>query len=300
MSGTPPAPASTTDDADVEALLADIDSSLADFDNRLKAEMAAWAKPAPKSATTLPSLSANTELAVPDDTDAQSISTTEASPFLAELERAAAIQRGGSDGDAVEREIRARALHEALGRLFNFFNAFCRHANALAPAISRPYRLDAQTAFENLQWQEASVRYRLQNLREQSLMDHVTLTIRLAAPSPLEVIRRWDQVDQLRKEMHIFSLREHDGEDFAGPPKAENVRVLVACDLPVQLTFRANYRKDRVDLLSRNLDGFGIAAFTCPTAALDQRLLDDLGRFLIDRSDKLPAGLQPVHFRSQL
>ena len=24
--------------------------------------------------------------------------------------------------------------------------------------------------------------------------------------------------------------------------------VLVACDLPVQLTFRANYRKDRVDL----------------------------------------------------
>jgi len=66
------------------------------------------------------------------------------------------------------------------------------------------------------------------------------------------------------------------------------------------MTFRANYSKDRVDLLCRNLDGFGIAAFVCDAAEMTQQLLDDLGRFLIDRTDKLPAGLRAVQLRSQL
>lgn len=288
-------------DADVKALMEDIDASLVDFEKRIEAEQAAQSNKAETSivhrAQVMPG---KAELPAVGAESSEPISPGEASGFLAELENEAAAARGSGESEAVQREIRARRVHETLGRVFNFLNVFCRHANTLAPTITRPYRLDAHIAYTDLKWQEASVRYRLQNLREKALMDYVTLNIRLAAPAPVQVVRRWDQIEQLKKEMHILDLKPADGIDLDEKPQQENVNILLAPDFPVQLTFRANYRKDRIDLLSRNLDGFGIAAFVSNAADVSQQLLDDLGRFLINRSDKLPAGLQPVHLRSQL
>jgi hypothetical protein len=288
-------------DADVKALMEDIDASLVDFEKRIEAEQAALSNKAETSivhrAQVMPGKS---ELPDVGAESSEPISPGEASGFLAELEHEAAALSGSGESEAVQREIRARRVHETLGRVFNFLNVFCRHANTLAPAITRPYRLDAHIAYADLKWQEASVRYRLQNLREKALMDYVTLNIRLAAPAPVQVVRRWDQIEQLKKEMHILDLKPAEGIDIDEKPQQENVSILLAPDLPIQLTFRANYRKDRIDLLSRNLDGFGIAAFVSNAADVTQQLLDDLGRFLINRTNKLPPGLQPVHLRSQL
>jgi hypothetical protein len=288
-------------DADVKALMEDIDASLVDFEKRLEAEHAALNN---KSATSIvhraQPLPGKSELPEVGTDSSEPISPGEASGFLAELEHEAAALSGSGEGEARQREIRERRVHDTLGRVFNFLNAFCRHANALAPAITRPYRLDARIIYSDLKWQEASVRYRLQNLREKALMDYVTLNIQLAAPAPVEVVRRWDQIEQLKKEMHILDLKPAEGLDIDEKPQQENVKILLAPDFPVQLTFRANYKKDRIDLLSRNLDGFGIAAFVSNASEVTQQLLDDLGRFLINRTDKLPAGLQPVHLRSQL
>lgn len=288
-------------DADVKALMEDIDASLVDFEKRIEAEKAAPSnKAAPSIVHRAQPMPGKSELPEVGDELAEPVSSVEASGFLAELENEAAAARGSGTSEAVQREIRERRVHETLGRVFNFLNAFCRHANALAPAITRPYRLDAHIVYGDLKWQEASVRYRLQSLREKALMDYVTLNIRLAAPAPVKVVRRWDQIEQLKKEMHILDLKAADGVDIDERPQQENVNILLASDFPVQLTFRANYRMDRIDLLSRNLDGFGIAAFVSNAADVTQQLLDDLGRFLINRSDKLPPGLQPVHLRSQL
>jgi hypothetical protein len=74
----------------------------------------------------------------------------------------------------------------------------------------------------------------------------------------------------------------------------------LAADFPVQLTFGANYDSGRIDVLSRNLDGFGIAAFTCNPDDVTQGFLDDLGRFLLARSNSLPAALHRAHCRAEL
>lgn len=286
-------------DADIKALMDDIDASLVDFEKRLEREQAALSnKPAPSIVDRGQAMPGKAEL--PDIARQTSESPAPPSGFLAELEREAAALSGSGESEARQREMRQRHVHDTLGRIFQFFDAFCRHANTLAPAITRPYRLDAQIVYPDLQWQEASVRYRLQTLREKSLMDYVALTIRIAAPAPVPVVRRWDQIEQLKKEMHILDLKPADGVDLDEKPQQEKVNLLLAPEIPIQLTFRGNYRKERIDLLTRNLDGFGIAAFVCDAAALDQRLLDDLGRFLINRTHKLPDGLQPVHLRAQL
>jgi hypothetical protein len=288
-------------DADVKALMDDIDASLADFEKRLQAEQAAPGNQAAASivhrAQPMPGREELPEIA---GRPTEPMAPTPASGFLAELEREAAELSGSGASEARQRELRERRVHETLGRIFQFFDAFCRHANMLAPTITRPYRLDAQIAYTDLEWQEASVRYRLQNLREKSLMDYVALNIRVAAPAPVQVVRRWDQIEQLKKEMHILDLKPAEGIDLDEKPQQEKVSIRLAPEFPIQLTFRGNYRKERIDLLSRNLDGFGIAAFVCEAGNLSQQLLDDLGRFLINRSNRLPEGLQPIQLRSQL
>jgi len=290
---------SVSADADVKALMEDIDASLADFERRLEQEQKA---PANQTVAPITQRQQAGEQEFPDiqAQPSQSASAESASGFLAELEHEAAVLSGSGESEAHQREIRQRHVHDTLHRIFQFFDAFCRHVNVVAPAIRRPYRLDAQVVYSGVKWQEATVRYRLQTLREKALMDYVALTIRVTAAAPVAVMRRWDQVEQLKKEMHILDLKPADGIDLDDKPQQENVQLLLAPEFPIQLTFRGNYRKERIDVLCRNLDGFGIAAFVCDAAAMNQSLLDDLGRFLIDRTNKLPAGLQSVHLRSEL
>jgi hypothetical protein len=124
-------------------------------------------------------------------------------------------------------------------------------------------------------------------------MDHVVFSVHLLAPAPITVTKRWDQIEALKQEMHLLALRTADGLDFDDKPQQEHVAVTLAPDLPVQLTFRANYKRGRIDLLCRNLDGFGIGIFICAAEDVTQQMLDDLGRFLLNRANTLPTVLRP-------
>lgn len=287
-------------DTDIKALMEDIDASLADLEKRLAEEQAALRGTTPVSivdrTTEAPDRSTLPEV----ETGEPLLESEDGSGLLAELAQEAAVRLGSGADSALERQRRERRLHDVMGRIFKFFNAFCRHTNALLPAISRSYALDARIVYSGLAWKEASVRYRLQNLREKALMDYVATTVRLTAPSPVHVVRRWDQVEQFKKEMHLLDLRLVEDIEIEGRPQQENVEMDLAADFPIQLTFRANYRKDRVDLLARNLDGFGIGAYVCSSDDVTQQLLDDLGRFLLGRVQTLPPALQSVHVRSEL
>ena len=286
------APTPTLDpngDEDIRALLADIDASLGDLDRRIEA-----GRPSErKSIVETVRRAGQPELPTVAPEATAPLAATEASTFLAELEREASAKHGGGDAEAMESEARARRLHEALGRIFHFLNLLCRHANALTPAIRRSYKLDTQIAFADLTWHDATVRFRRQGLSEQALMDHVVFGVHLLAPTPITVSKRWDQIEALKKEMHLLALQTADGIDFDDKPQQEHVVVTLAPDLPVQLTFRANYKRNRVDLFSRNLDGFGVGVFVCNPEEVTQQLLDDLGRFLLSRSDRLPDNLRP-------
>lgn len=269
--------------------MADIDASIVDLDRRIEAGR----QPERKSVLETARRTGQPELPVVAAEATAPITAAEASSFLAELEREAAEKFGGGDAHALETEARARRLHEALGRIFHFLNLLCRHSNALTPAIGRNYRLDAQIAFADLKWHDATVRFRRQGLSEQALMDHVVFAVHLIAPAPITVTKRWDQIEALKKEMHLLALQPAEGIDFDEKPQQEHVAVTLAPDLPVQLTFRANYKRDRIDLLCRNLDGFGIGVFVCAPEDVTQQMLDDLGRFLLNRADKLPSALRP-------
>lgn len=286
---------STSLDEDIRALMADIDASLVDFERRLQAEQANQRASVATDETPLPPPNPAGPPAKSAD-DAQREDPPAVGGLLAELELAAKekIVAGKSDNTARNREV-----HDALDRVFRFLDVFCRHTNVLQPAVARTYRLDTRSAYAGLQWREAWARSRRRSLSEKSLLDYVSFRVRLAAPTSVRVCLAWDRAEAFRKDMQLLDLRVAPGVDPEGRVEGNEVVVELAADFPVQITFAANYDDHRIDVLSRNLEGFGIAAFTCDPKEVTDELLDGLGRFLLARGNCLPAALHRVHGRAE-
>lgn len=284
-------------DDDIRALMADIDASMADLEHRLEEARRGDARSRKKELGPLPAQ------AVPEAPAAAAPQAASAPPapagessLLAELAREAEEKLGSGTSSAQERQARAQAVNEALERIFQFFNLFARHANNLEPAVTRSYRLDMHTTFAPLQWRAAFADYRKQDLSEKAYLAHVGFRVRLVAPQPVVVSRRWDQVDALKKELHILDLKVLDGSEPVGSPQQERIEVVLAPDVPVQMRFRGNYGEGRIDVLARNVEGFGIAAFELDLADATQALFDGIGRFLLCRTNQLPPALRRTQF----
>lgn len=218
--------------------------------------------------------------------------------LLAELERevAALSQERSAQQDDLKQSM---LLHEALSRIFSFLHQMSRHANQLQPEISRNYRLDSRTAYTGLRWQGAFTDSRKQDSSERSFLSHVSFRVRLVAPQPVTLTRRWNQLDVLKRDLHILNLRVLDESGFDMRSEQELVEVQLAPDFPVQISFKGNYREQRIDVLSRNLEGFYISAFILERNQVDQAMLDGLGRFLLSRIDALPEAFRRINYIPQ-
>jgi hypothetical protein len=305
MSRFTPLDTSTSLDEDIRALAADIDASMADFERRLEAER--MRQPRPGAGQKIPA--PQTKLAPPGPVIPASLPATatpeaaaapEAPPSAGGLLAELALEAGARGDHRAQHAADEQRLHAALDRVFRFFDVFCRHVNTLAPAIGRTYRLDSHSAYADLRWQEALVKSRRNSLSEAALLDFVAFRVRLAAPAPVTVTVGWNQLEAFKKDMHLLDLRTAEGMDLDGVVEDGELVMHLAADFPVQITFGANYDSGRVDVLSRNLEGFGIAAFTCNPDDVTQEFLDDLGRFLLARSNSLPAALHRAHCRAEL
>lgn len=186
-------------DADIRALMEDIDASMVDFEQRLEAEQLRLSQPAQEeepAAAPIPM----PRVALPPAGKEPAAPPPEAPPFspseakvpaqtatdgglLAEL----AAEANARSGVASRRASDRRLIHEALDRIYRFLDVFCRHVNTLAPAIARTYRLDARAAYGELRWQEAMVKSRKDSLSEAALLDFVAFRVRLVAPAPVTV-----------------------------------------------------------------------------------------------------------------
>lgn len=294
----------TDGDKDLRTLLADIEAGAEDLDRRLAAAQSAERNQAAQAPNkpNAPRFS-GTGTARPQAATPETKSATEASdgPFqsslLAELEEEASSQKGDGLTSAERRRRHAERLHEALQRIFRFFDAVAKHINKLEPAIPRVYQFDGRTAFSGLRCHEAFSDSRRQDLSENSLLTQATFRLCLMAPEPVAISRRWDQLEELKRDMHVFHLRFAAGGGINDKVRQEIVQLRLDKEIPLQIKFQADYERDHIGMLSRNLEGFGISAFVIQPDQVNQQLLDDMGRFLLGRIPQLPAALQRVHYR---
>ncbi len=215
--------------------------------------------------------------------------------FLAALAREADEKLGVKKSVADEARAKARKLHDALNAIAKFFFAFNKHVNNLEPEVNRSYRLDARTTFGNLRWQGAQLDYRKLDLTEAAFLAHVTFSVSLCTPDTVIVKRPWEQLKALEKELNLLRLKSLDDlEEISKRPKQEWLEARLAPEFPVQIRFNGNYDQGCIDVLSRNLGIFGVAAYKLAADDVTPELMDALGLFLLGRSDKVPAALVRV------
>lgn len=212
------------------------------------------------------------------------------SSFLAGLALEAQISLASKQSLDQHNRARARSVHDALDRLLKFLIPFIKHVNTVKPEINRSYRLDARTVFANLKWEDAIVDSRKQSLTDAAQLAYVAFSVNLRAPEPVLIKRPWDQFNALKKELHHLRLRTLDDlEEIHKKPKQEWLEARLDSALPVQITFQGNYGNGKIEVLTRNLAEFGQVAFRLEPDDITPTLLDELGLFLIGRTDKLPT-----------
>ena len=213
------------------------------------------------------------------------------SSLLAELAGEATNKLRVLQTETQDKQARTQRLHDALVKIFQFLNTFSGHVNNIAPTIPRTYNLDPQTAYTSLKWQNAGADYRKQDLSDSALMDHVSFLLRLTAAGPVTVTRRWNQLDTLKNELHVFGLRALDDLDMLVRSKSQQEVFLarLAPDFQIKIKFHGDYKEGLIDMQCNNLDGFGASSFKLNPETVTSELLDDFGCFLIGRTDTLPS-----------
>lgn len=212
------------------------------------------------------------------------------SSLLASLEAEAKISLNARQNVDQDKQARDHAVHEALHLVFSFLCPFAEHVNNMEPPINRVYRLDARTVFDKLKWQGATVDTRKQSLADSAYFSYVAFSVNLLAPEDLMIMRPWNQLEALKKELRHLRLRTLDDlDEIHRRPKQEWLQARLDPALPVQLIFQGNYALGKIDLLAINLQDFGRTAFILDSTDITAELMDELGIFLIGRSENPPA-----------
>lgn len=219
------------------------------------------------------------------------------SDLLAELAGEATAKTRALQTEESDRQARDAALHGALNKLFKFFNQFTNHLNKIQPAIPRVYGASIQIVYDQLVWLDGFTDYRKQSMADNALLDHVLLRIQLTNPAPLEIKRRWHQLDLLKSELNAAGLRAIDDLDIARSEKTkqEFFHIKLHPDFGLRLHFQGNYDTGEIELHCTNLEDFGALAYTLQTAEITTEFLDELGRYLMGRSAELPERLSRAH-----
>jgi hypothetical protein len=220
-------------------------------------------------------------------------SNSEMSGFLAELAGEATQKLEVLRAQQQDRQALVQGVNAALDRTFQFFNLFTRHLNALEPDVPRVYALDGKAQFSRLKWKSGLVEYRKQSLADNALLDHVYFQARLAAPEPVAVVRRWEQFEEIRKDLLAYGLRsvEDMHEMWRNRPQKVTFQIAVEPEFLLRMRFRGDYENGSVDLECNNLDGFGGMKGKVDPELLRAGIFDELGRFLLGRSRDLPREL---------
>src|SRR5512142_2373111 len=166
-------------------------------------------------------------------------SNNEMSGFLAELASEATQKLEAQRAQQQDRQAINQSLNGALERTFQFFNLFNKHLNALEPDIPRVYALDGKTHFSGLKWKSGLVQYRKQSLADNALLDHVFFQVKLVAPAPVMLSRRWELFDDVRKDLQAFGLKTI--EDMHEMWRNRTQKVTFQVNLEPEILLRMNF-----------------------------------------------------------
>lgn len=187
-------------------------------------------------------------------------------------------------------------LHAAMDAIRGYFTTLAQHLTDVSPAINRTYRFDRNdrmSAYTGLTCQEAKTDYRKRDLSDAALLDTVTFNMRLHTAQQVVVSRMVNELPALKEQLQLLKLRSLDGLEADSKQASQDwLKIRLAPDFSLQLKFKGNYTDKNIHVYALNLEGFGASEFRLAPQQVTPDFLDDIGLFLLGRSETLPQALR--------
>jgi serine/threonine protein kinase len=221
------------------------------------------------------------------------------SSLLSGLAREATARQSGpqtaTQTAQFDRYSRAKRLHDALERISVFFNELSQQMKNVETTINRTYTFGRRVSFANLTCRKTYSDSRRRDIYDAVFLDYVMFSLNLSAPAPVLVTRSRDMLDDLKDRLEKYKMQPLDNLDaLMKGPQQDWVEVGIAPDFPVQLQFKGNYEEGVINVLTLNLEAFGLATFKLAVEDVTPEFLDDMGAFLIGRGAELPPAMQRI------
>lgn len=218
--------------------------------------------------------------------------TTGASNLLAELRQAAdeKVNRGASV--AREQKEREERMAAAMKRLYSYLNELICHLDKIRPILPHVLRPLPQVEFSALQWRESFADYRTAGGLETSPIDSFSIRYTLAADGQIVLSRLPNHAPVLQDNLVMLGLRYGFREKRNDRGAVQEVIFGVEREVKVSLLFKGQAEQERVVIRGRNFSTFGPSIYAVPVCDVDDGLLEDFGKYLLGRPNKLLSRLQ--------
>lgn len=212
--------------------------------------------------------------------------TVDATPLLDQLRQQAASKQQAQQLASAEREVHSEAIDKALRHVFFYLHELTQQLDIIKPEIQRTYQLADTLEFSNLVWQQGFADYRTQPQSAGALIELVTFSFKLVGDGVLRTQREGSAADRFRTTLFDFGLPFEAKEFRNERGYLERAEFTIPCELAVNLRWRADYRQGLILLEVHNLERLGSAVYPIKPAAVDQALLDALGRLALGQPNQ--------------
>lgn len=282
---------------DIDALEASLMEDIENFDldamerqARLEALRAAQGMSDPKlvypTITTAPGERRQLSREKPAATTDAPAPVADATPLLEQLRQQAASKQQAQQQASAERAVHSEAIDKALRHVFFYLHELTQQLDIIKPDIQRTYQLADTLAFSDLVWQQGFADYRTQPQSAGALIELVTFSFKLLGNGVLRTQREGPAVDRFRETLFDFGLPFECREFRNERGYLERAEFTIPCELAVNLRWRADYRQGLILLETHNLERLGSAVYPIKPAAIDQALLDALGRLALGQPNQ--------------
>lgn len=212
--------------------------------------------------------------------------------LLSELRQAARTHEAESQSAEAALQARVERADQALRQLFRYLIELTGHLNKIRPLVPRQFRPLPNIELSELHWSESFVDYRTRGGTEISPFESVSLRYTISAGTHIPVSKLPNYANAWHDELKRVGLRYTATEQRGTRGLVEQINFQVAREVSVSLSFHADPATERIELRTRNFTELSSETYFLPVSHLDQHWLDELGKHILGRPNRLLSTLQ--------
>lgn len=206
--------------------------------------------------------------------------------LLTQLRQQASAQQAAERDASRRQAVQDDDLDRALRQIFQYLHELTQQLNILKPTIAHHYPVADQQVLRELVWQEGFADYRTQDQASGNRAELVSLGIRLDGAPSFKIEREGPAIERLRTQLFDWGLRFNCREFHNARRYVERAEFEISGSLSVNIRWQANFAQGRLLFEARNLERLGTVQHHVRPSAVDQALLEELGRLLLGQRSR--------------